>query len=182
MLVRIVITGGPASGKTVFFERLKKLEKFENFTFLEEQARQILEAFPHLRENPAELHRRIYFAQVAREKELTGRSFIADRGTVDARAYVPELFELVGTTLEKEYRRYDAVVQLQTSAVLGEDYFVPDGVRRESADRALELEKKLMKYWGGHPDYYYLKAEKEMDLKFDKFHKLLYDIIEDRFK
>ena len=182
MITRIVITGGPASGKTDFFERLKKLPNLDNFSFLDEQARLILKSRPYLRENPTELHHQIYLAQVEREKELTGRSFIADRGTVDTRAYVPNIFKLVGTSLNEEYRRYDAVIQLQTSAILGNDFFIPDGIRRESSAEALELEKKLIKYWGNHPAYYYIKAENNFNLKFDIFLKLFYDIVEDRFK
>ncbi|MFZ5980987.1 MAG: AAA family ATPase [Candidatus Zixiibacteriota bacterium] len=182
MITRIVITGGPASGKTDFFERLKKIPDFKEFAFLDELARWLLKSRPSLREDPLELHRQIYLAQVARENELAGRSFIADRGTVDTRAYVPEIFKLVGTTREKEYRRYDAVIQLQTSAVLGADFFIPDGIRRESVAQALELEKKLIKNWGNHPVYYYVNAENDPELKFDKFLKLLYDIIENRFK
>jgi len=182
MITRIVITGGPASGKTDFFERLKNLPDFNNFSFLDEQARLILKSRPHLREIPTELHRQIYYAQVEREKELAGRSFIADRGTVDTRAYVPNIFELVGTSLNEEYRRYDAVIQLQTSAVLGKKFLIHDGIRRESTAEALKLEKKLIKNWGNHPAYCYVKAESDLNLKFDIFLKLLYDIIEDRFK
>jgi predicted ATPase len=177
MGVKIVITGGPASGKTEFFERLKSLPELEGFIFLEEQARHFLASQPHLRKDKLELHKHIYLAQTENEDKLDDQDFITDRGTADALAYQPEVMPLVGTTLEAEYRRYDAVIQLGSSAALGEGYFTVDDVRKESLDRALEIENALKKVWGGHPGYYFVKAEKDTERKFDKFVAILKQVI-----
>ena len=177
MSVRIVITGGPASGKTEFFERLKSLPELAGFVFLEEQARHFLASQPHLSTDKLELHRRIYRAQTENEDKLGDRDFITDRGTADALAYQPEVMPLVGTTLEAEYRRYDSVIQLGSSAALGEGYFTGDEVRKESPDRALKIENALKKVWQDHPGYYFVKAEKDTERKFDKFVAILKQVI-----
>ncbi|MBN1212736.1 MAG: ATP-binding protein [candidate division Zixibacteria bacterium] len=177
MGVKIVITGGPASGKTEFFERLKSLPELNGFVFLEEQARGFLAAHPHLRRDKPELHRLIYLAQREHEDKLSDRDIITDRGTVDALAYQPDVRVTVGTTLETEYKRYDAVIQLGSAAALGEKYFIGDDIRKESIDEALEIEKALKKVWGEHPGYYFINAETDINKKFDSFIRVIRRII-----
>ena len=65
---RIVITGAPASGKTLFFERLKNNLMFSEFVFFEELARQLLLENNDYRNNWDLFHIEIYKRQVAREK------------------------------------------------------------------------------------------------------------------
>ena len=177
MGIKIVITGGPASGKTDFFERLKTLPELSGFVFLEEQARHFLNAKPHLRGDKSELHRRIYLAQREAEDRLSDKDIITDRGTADALAYQPEVMAIVGTTLEAEYKRYEAVIHLGSAAALGEKYFVGDDIRKETIDQALEIENALKKVWNNHPEYYFVPAEKDMDRKFDIFIGILKQFI-----
>lgn len=170
---RIVITGGPGSGKTEFFERLKNEGELSDFLFLEELARQIISEQPHIRNHPHEFHREIYQRQVVREEAAGERSLITDRGTVDAFAFHPETMPDVGTTLEQEYRRYTMVVQLGTAAALGDDYYVRDDIRNESASDALVIEAALRRVWENHPGYRFIPALEQINEKYSRFIELV---------
>ncbi len=174
---RIVITGAPASAKTEFIERLKAMPEFGKFRFFEELARKLLAENSSGRNNPEEFHRRIYEAQTKRESELGERPFITDRGTLDAFAFHPESINLIGTTFEREYRRYSAVMHLGTAATLGEKFYARDDIRTDSIEEALKIEKALGKIWSGHDSYNYIAAEIEIEQKFSKFMALLRGLI-----
>ena len=122
MPAKIVITGGPGSGKTESLARLKDIPRYRKFVFLSELARKLLEEFPHYRHDITAFHKEIYRQQTERETKLGEQSFMTDRGTADAFAFHPETMSLVNTTLEAEYRRYSSVVQLGSAAALGEEY------------------------------------------------------------
>ncbi len=166
---RIVVTGGPASGKTEFVERLKKESVFADFVFFNEIARQLLEENPAYRENWAAFHHQIYFRQIGREDAAAGRSFITDRGTVDAFAFNPDTMAFTETTIEKEYRRYTAVIQLGSAASLGPEHYRTDDVRHESAEAALRIERAITAAWSKHPGYRFVKAEVDFEQKYRNF-------------
>lgn len=170
---RIVITGGPGSGKTDFFERLKHENELDGFLFLEELARMLLSDQPHIRHHPDEFHREIYRRQVEREEAAGNQPVITDRGTIDAFAFHPETMTDVGTTLELEYQRYSLVIQLGSAAALGEDYYVRDDIRRENLTKALSVEAALRQVWGAHPGYRFVPAAKQLEEKYSRFRDLI---------
>ncbi len=175
MIHRIVLTGAPGSGKTEFLESLKADPGFKDFTFLDELARQLLEENPDYRNLWSEFHREIYRRQVAREDALAGKNFVTDRGTVDAFAFHPETLKDVGTTLEREYERYTAIYQLQSSAALGEEHYLRDAIRNESLSDAMVIEKALKGAWGNHPGYCFIPAETNVEVKYQNLLKRLTD-------
>jgi predicted ATPase len=170
---KIVITGAPGSGKTEFMARQRSVPEFQDHVFLDELARDLLAENAELRHHPEDLHCEIYRRQVKREDELNGRSFFTDRGTIDGFAFHRGSMDLIGTTIEREYRRYTAVVQLGSSAGLGEKYYHTDEIRQESMERSLAVEKALTELWSKHPGYIYLEAEPEVEKKYDKFVELV---------
>jgi len=170
---RIVITGAPASAKTEFIERLKNLPEFSHFAFLEELARKLLSQKSDYRHDPVIFHCHIYDFQVEREEQLNGRPFITDRGTVDGFAFHPGSIKTLGTTLEKEYQRYTAVIQLGSAAKLGRKFYQTDDVRKETLDEALHIENAMTKAWQGHNAYKYVEPSANIEKKFDKFVQLL---------
>lgn len=170
---KIVITGAPASAKTEFIERLKALPEFSHFAFLEELARKLLSENSDYRHDPVEFHCHIYDFQVEREDQLNGQPFITDRGTVDGFAFHPGSLKTLGTTLEKEYQRYTAVIQLGSAAKLGRNFYRSDEIRQEGIDEALQIEKAITKVWQGHNMYKYLEPSANIERKFDKFVQLL---------
>lgn len=175
MTDRIVITGAPASGKTACFERLKQDTRFEGFEFFDELARRILTEQPSFRSDWPAFHRAIYRRQVERETKAAGRSFVTDRGTVDAFAFHPEAMADAGTSLAREYARYTLVVQLGTAAALGEAYYHCDDIRNETIGQALEIEAAIKRVWQGHPRYYFVEAQIDFEAK---FHSLVTRIVD----
>ncbi len=166
---RLVITGAPASGKTVFFERLRHVKEFSGYVFFDELARRLLEETPSYRGRWAEFHREIYRRQTEREQAIAGRPFVTDRGTVDAFAFHPETVADVGTTLEAEYARYTGVIQLGSSAGLGEAYYPTDEIRRETIDEAMAIEAAISRVWSPHPAYRFVPAEPSLEEKYRRF-------------
>lgn len=164
--MRIVITGAPASGKTELIEKLRKHPSFADFVFFDELARRLLEENPSYRGNWPKFHLEIYRRQVAREDAVSGRPFVTDRGTVDAFAFHPETVDQVGTTLEREYQRYDVVIQLGSTASLGHAYYTRDNIRLESIPQALSIEGRITEAWGKHPGFHYVKAEYDFEQKY----------------
>lgn len=174
---RIVITGAPASGKTKFIKRLKADPRFEQFTFLDELARQLLEEDPSYRGRWGEFHREIYRRQKAREDALENRSFITDRGTADAFAFHPETAADCGTTIENEYGRYDAVILLGSTARMGEPYYQQDDIRTESPEDVAALEEATINVWRNHPNYREIRAEIDPEIKYQRLLETLLEII-----
>lgn len=162
---RIVLTGAPASGKSTALERLKTEPVLSGFAFLEELARRLLMQKPGYRNDWAAFHYEIYRRQVERENELGGRSFITDRGTADAFAFHPKTMRQFGTTMEAEYARYTAVIQLGSVAGLDDDAFTPDEIRNESVDDVLKLEEATRRVWENHPAYHFVPAETSFENK-----------------
>ena len=178
MAVKIVITGAPGSGKTACVERLKKHPDFIGFTIFNELARELLEENPDYRNNRRAFHIEIYNRQTSREDQLNNQPFITDRGTLDAFAFHPETAEAVGTTIEKEYLRYDAVIQLMSSAGLGEEYYKQDSIRTESIENALIIENAITSVWSNHPHYHCIAAHPSFEEKFAELLITLQSIIE----
>ena len=84
--------------------------------------------FPRVGEAKARAatQRAIFHAQVSLEDiqgaRYPGRVLLCDRGTVDGAAFWPEeapegFFETMGTSLEEQLRRYDAVIFFESAAV-----------------------------------------------------------------
>ncbi|MBU8934133.1 MAG: ATP-binding protein [candidate division Zixibacteria bacterium] len=176
----LVITGAPASGKSICLERLKSHTAFAGFIFFDELARRLLEENPDFRHHWHQFHREIYRRQIQREDSVAGSPFVTDRGTADAFAFHPETAEAVGTTIEVEYRRYSAVIQLGSSASLGEKYYAQDDIRNESLADTLAIEAAISKVWRGHPGYHFLPAKKNLETKIRKFIALAVGLIGNR--
>jgi predicted ATPase len=177
MVPRIVITGAPASGKTEVFNRLKKDPALANFVFFDELARLLLSENPEYRKSWSDFHIEIYHRQVAREKQVVGQPFITDRGTVDAFAFHLQTMEDVNATLEEEYQRYSAVVQLGSSADLGNKFYERNGIRKESISEALAIEKAITELWRRHPGYHFVKAETDFEKKYHTFLQVLMKLV-----
>lgn len=180
MLHKIVITGAPASGKTLFFERVKTDLFLSDFIFFDELARQLLEENQSYRSNWNQFHLDIYNRQLEREKENSHKSFITDRGTVDTFAFHPDTASQVKSTIKKEYNRYTAVILLESSANLGEKFYKTDKIRNESLSEAQEIENKLKLAWSSHPHFYFIEADHSIEKKFSEFNQRLMSIISEK--
>ena len=155
---RIVLTGGPGAGKTAVLELIRQ-SFCEHVKILPESASVVFGGgFPR---GQSELglkaaQRAIFYVQ--RELEAAADAgnpaiVLCDRGTIDGSAYWPgveDLFASVGTTLEEQLRRYDAVIHLRTPTGAN-GYNHQNPLRTESAAEAAVLDGRIVAAWERHP-------------------------------
>ncbi len=160
---RIVLTGGPGGGKTTAADLFRR-EIGKRVVIVPEAATILFQGgFPRSSEPRALRVAQTAIFHVQRNLEAVqetlypGRTLLCDRGTVDGAAYWPdghhEYFAAVGTTLEEELRRYDAVIFFETAAIGGASIEGGNPTRNESLDRAVELDHRLRALWSRHPRF-----------------------------
>lgn len=155
---RIVLTGGPGAGKTAVLELVRQY--FCRHVHVLPEAASIVfgGGFPrHDDPGSRQAAQRAIF-HVQRELEAAAESHnaaivLCDRGTVDGAAYWPPpgaLWPSVGTTLEAELARYDAVIHLRSPGEhAGYNHVNP--VRIEDAIEAAAVDARLLAAWQAHP-------------------------------
>jgi hypothetical protein len=160
---RIVLTGGPGGGKTTAADLFRR-EIGDEVVIVPEAATLLFSGgFPR---DPAPLAQRaaqlaIYHVQKnledAQAARYPGRILLCDRGTVDGAAYWPgpgtDYFRELGTTLEAEFARYDAVIFFESAAVGGIGIEGGNLVRNENLATAAALDTRLRELWCRHPRY-----------------------------
>lgn len=155
---RIVLTGGPGAGKTAVLELIRQ-SFCEHVKVLPESAGIVFGGgFPREASAGARkaAQRAIFFVQRELEVAAAGDNpaiLLCDRGTVDGSAYWPDsdgLWASVGTTLDEQLRRYDAVIHLRTPTA-ADGYNHRNPLRIESATEASALDVSIMHAWEHHP-------------------------------
>ncbi len=167
---RVVLTGGPGGGKTTAVD-LYRREIGEDVVVVPEAATLLyLGGFPRGGGNGVRraTQRAIYHVQQnledAQSAHFQSRVLLCDRGTVDGAVYWPEepeeFFSHLGTSLEKELLRYDAVIFFETAAVGGISIEGGNPARIESIEQALLLDKKLKNLWSRHPQFVFVPHDR----------------------
>ena len=155
---RIVLTGGPGAGKTAVLELVRQ-HFCEHVHVLREAAGIVFGGgFPRATEGDVlrAAQRAIFYVQ--RELEAAAEAVnpaivLCDRGTVDGAAYWPgpdDLWSAVGTSLNDQLRRYDAVIHLRTPGQ-HDGYNHQNPLRLESAAQASLVDQRLIDVWAQHP-------------------------------
>jgi len=154
--------------------RLRSEPAMVNFIFLDELARKILSEKLQIRNDKSAFHNIIYQQQTAREVALGDQSFITDRGTADIFAFHPEAVSEIGTSIQREFERYTAVVQLGSSASLGPNHYIGDDIRQETIEETLQIERALKSVWSAHPAYHFIAASSDLDKKYAELRHLIF--------
>lgn len=185
---RIVLTGGPGGGKTTAIDLFRR-ELGEKVVVVPESAT-ILYGGGFPRSQQHEVRRSaqnaIYHVQVnlenAQSAHYQKRVLLCDRGTVDGAAYWPgeesEFFKYMGTSIEVEYSRYDAVVFFETAAVGGISIEGGNPIRIESLQDALAIDLKLKKIWSQHPRFFFIPHKTSFLEKLSDGLKVLQNIVD----
>ncbi len=192
---RIVLTGGPGGGKTTGGDILRR-ECGKRIAFVPEAATMLfVGGFPRYDEPGCVVaqQRAIYNVQVNLEQtqllHYPGRILLCDRGTLDGAAYVEGGADAwcatMGTTIEQELQRYDAVLFFQSAAATGNSingsmleggnpgthvapcFYVCVSVNRlrhvaarlESKDEARSLDHALHALWSKHPNFHVIRSQ-----------------------
>lgn len=163
---RIVLTGGPGGGKTTAADLFRR-ELGDRVGLVPEAATILFTGgFPRSAASGAMRAAQTAIFHVQRNLEnvqaelFPERVLLCDRGTIDGAAYWPgaadEFFAAMGTTLETEMRRYDAVVFFESAAGTGLSIASGNPARIESDAEAATLDRKLRELWSTHPRFTYV--------------------------
>jgi len=155
---RVVLTGGPGAGKTALLELIR--QSFCSHVKVLPEAAGVIFGGGFPREDDPICRRAAQRAifHVQHELEAAGDSHnpaivLCDRGTIDGLAYWPgaaeEFWSSLGTTLDSELRRYDAVIHLRTPAV-EHGYNHQNPLRTESPVSAAEIDARIAQAWAPH--------------------------------
>lgn len=140
MRVWIVITGAPSSGKTTLLHQLQQ----RGYAVVPESAREIL-AEGVLDESKADVQSLIEQRQITKEAALSvTQAYVLDRALPDSLAYR----RLVGMEVE------DLLSQIRperyaTVFICGFGQHIADGIRKDDAERAREIERLLREVYRG---------------------------------
>lgn len=167
---RVVLTGGPGGGKTTAADLVRR-ELGERVVIVPEAATILFAGgFPRSRQREASRAAQTAIFHVQRNLEdvqsaiYPERVLLCDRGTVDGAAYwdagADSFFRSLGTELERELARYDAVVFFETAAIAGMSIEGGNPVRCESIAQAIELDGKLRALWERHPRFTLVRHSK----------------------
>ena len=166
---RVVLTGGPGGGKTTAADLFRRELGSEVVIVPEAATLLYLGGFPRSTEIEVRkaTQRAIYHVQRNLEDiqfiNYKNRILLCDRGTIDGVAYWPNeqsgFFHHLGTTLQDEIARYDAVVFFESAAVGGMSIEGGNPIRTESSEEAITLNERLYKAWSQHPKFYLIKHE-----------------------
>jgi predicted ATPase len=175
---RIVLTGGPGAGKTAVLELARKHFRGRLDILHEAASIVFVGGFPRHPEPYARAaaQRAIYHVQSELERIAmetpSDKAILCDRGTVDGLAYWPfdpaTYFGDVGSSLEKEIARYDAVIHLRTPAK-GAGYH-KNGVRTEAPEDAEAIDARLLEAWKTHPKRFVIESSASF---MDKAHRAM---------
>lgn len=179
---RIVLTGGPGAGKTAVLELIR--QSFCVHVKVLPEAAGIVFGGGFPRGDDTDLRRAAQRAifYVQRELEAIGdignpAVVLCDRGTVDGGAYWPgpdDFWTSVGTTLQEQLRRYDAVIHLRTpSADNGYNHANP--LRTESARDAAAIDARIAELWREHPRRFLVESTPDFFAKAGRAIELLRD-------
>ena len=167
---RVVISGGPAAGKTAVVELIRRHLDAEVVTVPEAATILFSGGFPRA-EDPRgrrAVQRAVFAVQRATEEIFAarskGRPLVCDRGSLDGAAYwsggLAAFCREMKTTPALELARYDAVIFLESTAYDVKSW--PNGQphRAESPAEACLLDRKLRKVWSAHPRFHYIPHAK----------------------
>lgn len=166
---KIALSGGPGGGKSTAAE-LFKLEYKDFISLVPEVATLLFRGgYPRVDSTLVveNIQKSIFHVQMNIEDTYSTlfphHTLLCDRGTVDGGAYWPQgpehFFQTMGTTLEKELNRYDAVIFFETAAAGGLAIDLGNPVRNEDQRKAIEIDLRLKALWSQHPNFVYVKNE-----------------------
>ncbi|MDX2024245.1 MAG: ATP-binding protein [Deltaproteobacteria bacterium] len=185
---RIVLTGGPGGGKSTAADMFRReigdrvvvVPEAATILYgggfprpaLEHARRSTQQAIFHVQRNLEDVQARLY----------PDRVLLCDRGTIDGAAYWPgspdDFFNAMGTTLAREFERYDAVIHFESAAAGGIAIEGGNPVRNETLKEALLLDRKLQAIWSAHPHFHVIPHNASFLAKITQALRLLQSLVD----
>jgi len=200
MIKRIVLTGGPSSGKTTVLERINKVYTSlgYNVIIIEETATYLIEKgikpFGENKVKMIDFQELVMRFQLAKEQvvdkavqmmENNKIIIVYDRGTIDNSAYVnDEEFKEVLSRINgvgnfyELMNKYDLIINLVGST----EYYTTENnkARSEQAEEAIKLGEKTLKSWLGHPKIKIVLPKKEMEEKINEVLNIINNSLQEK--
>jgi hypothetical protein len=166
---RVVISGGPAAGKTAILDVMRR--HLQDQVAVLPEAASILFSGGFPRPADAAGKRLVQKTIFTVQRSLEGIfalqrpdvPHICDRGGLDGAAYWPgglgRFLGAMGTTRESEYRRYDAVLFLETCAYDVDTYPSDNPLRTETPAQARRIDTALREIWQDHPSFHLVSRQ-----------------------
>lgn len=174
-ITKIVLTGGPAAGKTTLISRILNEFKQENgwrVITIPETATELISGFGIRPFGGCmsmlafqdfviadQLHKEKLALKAAEVVDEENILIIYDRALLDDKAYITDeefaqvLSRFDGLTEEKVLAGYDAVIHLVTCAKGAEyAYNLGNAARTETIEYAREMDDRTLRAWRGHPN------------------------------
>ncbi len=175
-ITKIVLTGGPCSGKTSVVERLAA--EFYNGNrdvfICPESAYEVI-ADGASREDYLSFETLVAKKQLQNEAEILEKAersdkeevvIFYDRAVTDCFSYVDDkkkLSENIGINIIDSWARYDALIVLQTAP---KDKYVSTACRIENYEQAVDSEQNLLDVTVGHSHLRYVKNHNDFEEKY----------------
>ena len=199
-IVRIVLTGGPAAGKTTLVSRILHEFKQEDgwrVITIPETATELISGFGIRPFGGCmsmlafqdfvvadQIHKEqlaLRAAQVVSEQNIL---ILYDRALMDDKAYISDdefrevLARFDGRTEERVLAGYDAVLHLVTCAKGAEfAYNLGNEARTESLEAAREMDDRTLRAWSGHPNLRVIDNAVNFEEKINRAMKEIYRIV-----
>lgn len=186
---KIVLTGGPCSGKSTAMKRLK--DEFTKLGYyvivVPETATELIlgcvtpwgvgsyEKFQYLIMK-LQLEKEDIFSQGAKDILNYDKILVVcDRGIMDCRAYMTKMefdncLRKLNTTEVKLRDNYDAVFHMVSAAIGAEKFYGNSNneARYESIEEAIEVDHKVLSAWTGHPHLRVIDNSTKFEKKIDR--------------
>ena len=193
---RIVLTGGPSSGKSSSLVEIeeKLSERGYKVFIVEESATSMVQ----MGISPGNHIDMLKFQDFILENQLNNEKLINDacefyknnkiviiydRGIMDGMAYIgKDNFEKLlaenGLSKEKVFSRYDGVIHLVTAAKnFPDSYSFENKARRENIKEAIEADDRVLKSWVGHPHLRIIEGQPTFEKKIECVLNEIYNIL-----
>ena len=199
-IVRIVLTGGPAAGKTTLISRILNEFKPENgwrVITIPETATELISGFGIRPFGGCmsmlafqdfviadQLHKEQLALKAAEVVDEENVLIIYDRAVMDDKAYITDaefadvLARFDGLTEADILAGYDAVIHLVTCAKGAEfAYNLGNAARTETIEHAREMDERTLRAWSGHPNLRVIDNSVNFDDKMRRAIREIYRIL-----
>ena len=185
-VTKIVLTGGPCAGKTSAINLIKKVFSERGYAVLhcaEVPTDLIMSGIaPWTIEDFFDFEDAVLNTQITREmtiekysqklKDVDKVIIICDRGIMDIKAYMnneefTKLLEYNNMNENDALTEYDAIFHLVTAACGAKEFYTLENnsARSETIEQAIELDRKTLTAWVGHPHLRIIDNNIDFDAK-----------------
>ncbi len=174
-MYKVVLTGGPSSGKSTICQNLKDL--FDTKIHICQEAATMLfrGGFPRIDDEVGLIERQYAIfhvqkalANLSQSVNPSAEILLFDRGLLDGLCYWPDSWDSYASKMqidiEETKNDYNLVIQLGVAH--SEDY-QNSAFRPEDQQTSLNMEQKLVEIWKGHPNYHFIPYTSDWQDKID---------------